>query len=154
MVVANISQTPRARSKSKLVLDKINGLFSGKREKKQTPAPPVPPMDNRLDAERSVAVTAKGSPVLKAYRTSGIPSLPALTPPPSNHPAFRNDSRTSNSSAETPVDSVTGSDDPTGLKRWTGSLIRKAHRESDVVRRERLLTFAKVRSTSSLVERK
>lgn len=124
------------------MLDKINGLFSGKREKKCSPAPPIPSIDEGFSGEHSVEVAANGSPLLKSAKG---PSVKMPTISPSNHPAFRTTSRaTSNTSRETPVDSVTADDDTQALQNWTASLINRAQREGHPVRKERMLSFAKV----------
>lgn len=136
-------QTPRSRSKGRYVLDKINGLFSGKREKIYSPAPPIPSIYEDPNMGRDVAVAANGSPVLKAARGLSGAKMPTLSL--STHPALRNTSRnTSKTSVETPVDSVTAGDDNQALQLFSASLIDKAHRQPDIARRERMLSFAKV----------
>ncbi|KAK5134689.1 hypothetical protein LTR08_006204 [Meristemomyces frigidus] len=147
-----VPKTPRARSKSRYVLDKINGLFSGKREKKFSPAPPVPAIENRFTAGRNIDVTASGSPALKAIRYPSISMNPSISP--SNHPAFRNNSRhTSAASAGIPAASFTASEDGQVLLDWTASLIENARRETNLVRRERMLSFVKVLNDSMISAR-
>ncbi|KAI6825650.1 hypothetical protein KC332_g3144 [Hortaea werneckii] len=143
-------KTPRARSKSKQVLNKISGLFSNRRLNQNRAVPPVPALEKDGNHHRGIAVTANGSPVLKMENGSILPSLPGGTPPNSNGRAPHSNSRASNSSPETLVNSVAGNEEFAGLKDLTSSLTRRAHRESDMQRRQRLLMFAKVLNDSVL----
>ena len=106
--------------------------------------PPVPALEKDSNHHRGLAVTANGSPVLIMENASILPSLPGGTPPTSNGRAPHARSHASNSGADTPLNSVAGDDEISGLKDLTGSLTRRAHRESDMQRRQRLLMFAKV----------
>ncbi|KAK5121099.1 hypothetical protein LTR85_005583 [Meristemomyces frigidus] len=147
-----VPKTPRSRSKSRYVMDKINGLFSGKREKKYSPAPPIPSIDEDFSADRDVAIAANGSPILRAARGAVGAKMPTLSL--STHPAFRNASRnTSNTSVETPVDSVTASDETQALQNWTAALVNKALRQPDTARKERMLSFAKILNDSLISAR-
>ncbi|KAI6859359.1 hypothetical protein KC338_g7338 [Hortaea werneckii] len=149
--VAGGIKTPRARSKSKQVLNKISGLFSNRRLNQSTAVvPPVPALEKDSNHYRGLAVTATGSPVLKMENGSILPSLPGGTPPTSNGRSPHPRSRASNSGQETPVNSVAGDEEIAGLRDLTGSLTRRAHRESDMQRRQRLLMFAKVLNDSVL----
>ncbi|KAI6887789.1 hypothetical protein KC360_g1182 [Hortaea werneckii] len=148
--VAGSMKTPRARSKSKQVLNKISGLFSHRRLNQNTAVPPVPTLEKDGNHHRGIAVTANGSPVLQMESVSILPSLPGGTPPTLNGRAHHPHSHASNSSPETPVNSVAGDEEIAGLKDLTGSLTRRAHRESDMQRRQRLLMFAKVLNDSVL----
>ncbi|KAK4543892.1 hypothetical protein LTR36_004666 [Oleoguttula mirabilis] len=148
---ATVPKTPRSRSKSRYVLEKINGLFSGKREKKYSPAPPVPSIDENFGAD-SLGIAANGSPLLKATRGPPGAKMPTLSL--STHPAFRSTPRnTSDTSVETPVDSVTADDDNQALQNWSASLINKANRQPDAARKERILTFAKILNDSLISAR-
>ncbi|KAI7250448.1 hypothetical protein KC352_g12851 [Hortaea werneckii] len=145
------TRTPRTRSKSKQVLNKISGLFSNRRLNQNTAVvPPVPALEKDSNHHRGLAVTANGSPVLNMENASILPSLPGGTPPTSNGRAPHARSHASNSGPETPLNSVAGDEEIAGLKDLTGSLTRRAHRESDMQRRQRLLMFAKVLNDSVL----
>lgn len=141
-------QTPRARSKSRHIMDKINGLFSGRREKKPSPAPPIPVIAENSSSDRNVEVAGNGSPVRKASKGPPGSKMPTISP--AHHPAFRSTSRnTSLTSVETPVDSVTAGDDSQVLQSWSASLHNKAQRQPNAARKERMLTFAKVSRCSA-----
>ncbi|KAI7214641.1 hypothetical protein KC333_g5904 [Hortaea werneckii] len=143
-------KTPRARSKSKQVLNKISGLFSNRRLNQNSAVPPVPTLEKDGYLHRDIAVTANGSPVLKVQSASALSGLPGGTPSTLNARAPHSHSRAGNSSPETPVNSVAGNEEIAELKDLTGSLTRRAHRESDMQRRQRLLMFAKVLNDSVL----
>ncbi|KAI7160173.1 hypothetical protein KC316_g13518 [Hortaea werneckii] len=143
-------KTPRARSKSKQVLNKISGLFSTRRLNQNSAVPPVPTLEEDGYLHRDIAVTANGSPVLKVQNASALSGLPGGTPLTLNGRTPHSHSRAGNSSPGTPVDSVAGNEEIAQLKDLTGSLTRRAHRESDMQRRQRLLMFAKVLNDSVL----
>ncbi|KAK0894237.1 hypothetical protein LTR02_012405 [Friedmanniomyces endolithicus] len=115
----------RSRSKSRYVLDKINGLFSTKREKRGSVMPPVPSIAE-LDATPTLVpeITITGNTVLSFTRTWT-------------------------------VDSATGTDDnnPDALQTWAFALVSKAARERDPVRKVRLVAFAKVLNDSLISAR-
>ncbi|KAI6804356.1 hypothetical protein KC361_g226 [Hortaea werneckii] len=77
-------------------------------------------------------------------------SKPEYSGAPGPYTGERWQSPSRNSSPETPVNSVAGDEEIAGLKDLTGSLTRRAHRESDMQRRQRLLMFAKVLNDSVL----
>ncbi|KAI7238121.1 hypothetical protein KC330_g2801 [Hortaea werneckii] len=143
-------KTPRARSKSKQVLNKISGLFSNRRLKQNSAVPPVPTLEKDGYLHRDIAVTANGSPVLKVQSASALSGLPGGTPSTLNGRTPHCHSRAGNSSPGAPVKSVAGNEEIAELKDLTGSLTRRAHRESDMQRRQRLLMFAKVLNDSVL----
>ncbi|KAI7536323.1 hypothetical protein KC331_g11546, partial [Hortaea werneckii] len=143
-------KTPRARSKSKQVLNKISGLFSTRRLNQNSAVPPVPTLEKDGYLHRDIAVTANGSPVLKVQSASALSGLSGGTPLTLNGRTPRSHSRAGNSSPGTPVNSVAGNEEIAELKDLTGSLTRRAHRESDMQRRQRLLMFAKVLNDSVL----
>ncbi|KAI7161074.1 hypothetical protein KC349_g3077 [Hortaea werneckii] len=143
-------KTPRARSKSKQVLNKISGLFSNRRLNQNSAVPPVPTLEKDGYLHRDIAVTANGSPVLKVQSPSALSGLPGGTLSTLNGRTPHSHSRAGNSSPGTPVNSVEGNEEIAELKDLTGSLTRRAHRESDMQRRQRLLMFAKVLNDSVL----
>lgn len=106
--------------------------------------PPVPTLEKDDYLHRDIAVTANGSPVLKLQSASALSGLPGGTPSILNGRTPHSHSRAGNSSPGTSVNSVAGSEEIAELKDLTNSLTRKAHRESDIQRRQRLLMFAKV----------
>ncbi|KAI7322119.1 hypothetical protein KC315_g8921 [Hortaea werneckii] len=143
-------KAPRARSKSKQVLNKISGLFSNRRLNQNSAVPPVPTLEKDDYLHRDIAVTANGSPVLKVQSASAFSGLPGGTPSTLNGRTSHSHSRAGNSSPGTPVNSVAGNEDIAELKDLTSSLTRRAHREGDIQRRQRLLMFAKVLNDSVL----
>jgi len=147
-----VMQTPRARSKSKYVLDKINGLFSGKRDKKGTAIPSVPAIRGRDSADRAVEIAPNGSPVLRSPEVPTRPKMPTLKL--SDHPALHSaSSATSSISPEAPVDSVVASGESIALQDCAESFLDSAQRETNSVRKERLLNFAKVRCVGIAADR-
>ncbi|GAB1738668.1 hypothetical protein NU219Hw_g3466t1 [Hortaea werneckii] len=148
--VAGGPKTPRARSKSRQVLNKISGLFTNRRPNQNSAVPPVPALEKDGYLHRDIAVTANGSPVLKVQSASALSALPGGTPSTLNGRTPFSHTRAGNNSPATPVHSVAGNDEIAELKRLTGSLTRRAHRESDMQRRKRLLMFAKVLNDSVL----
>ncbi|TKA65604.1 hypothetical protein B0A55_09899 [Friedmanniomyces simplex] len=148
----------RSRSKSRYVLDKINGLFSTKRDKRDSAMPPVPSMAE-LDAtpERNVESMIASSPILRPMRGPPGAKMPTMSPP-IEHPALPAVSRLDTpTSADSPVDSVTAADDNNNnkqaLQTWAATLVSKAARERDPARKERLVAFAKVLNDSLISAR-
>jgi hypothetical protein len=138
------NHNPRARSKSRYVLDKLNGLFTGKRDSKPTSIPPVPAISTTRTARlRGVQVAANGSPVLRPTRIPSMPKMPTMSP--ATHPAFRRTSQdTAYISAILPTESISTSEDSIAIQDWSESLVGRAQRETQTIRKERLLNFAKV----------
>ncbi|TKA50138.1 hypothetical protein B0A55_13623, partial [Friedmanniomyces simplex] len=149
----------RSRSKSRYVLDKINGLFSTKRDKRGSTMPPVPSIAE-LDAtpDRNIEPTAPGSPILRPMRGPPGAKMPTMSPP-IEHPALPDGSRLDTpTSADSPVDSVTAAADDNNnnkqaLQTWAATLVSKAARERDPARKERLVAFAKVLNDSLISAR-
>ncbi|KAK1055260.1 hypothetical protein LTR74_015799 [Friedmanniomyces endolithicus] len=149
-------QKKRSRSKSRYVLDKINGLFSTKREKRGSVMPPVPSIAE-LDATPTLApeITITGNTVLPFTRSPSGVKMPTMSPA-LNPPALPEVSRLDTpSSVDSPIDSVTGAVDsnPDTLQHWAFALVSKAARERDPVRKVRLVAFAKVLNDSLISAR-
>ena len=141
----DIYQTPRSRSKSGYVLDKINGLFSGKRGKKSQAIPPVPSIQENQDVEsKGMEVSADGSPTLRpATRTAQLPKMPSLSP--GSHIALRSPSQATMQTDDTTlVDGLSRKDDRRSIQGLSEHLVGKARQENNPIRKERLLNFAKV----------
>ncbi|KAK3705108.1 hypothetical protein LTR37_013475 [Vermiconidia calcicola] len=140
-------KTPRSRSKSRLMLDKINGLFSGKREKRVSIAPPIPRIEEGnvdLDAAKT---STKRSPTLKPARVTQLPKMPSLSP--ASQQALRSDSSaTMHTDDTTLVDRISVQDESQCVQVLSEHLVGKARHETNPSRKARLLTFAKVLSDS------
>lgn len=153
-----IKQYPRSRSKSRYVLDKINGLFSGRREKRNSKLPPVPPVKDSLDRERllpatkEVRINSLGSPMLKEPRVPLLTKMPTISPPVDNvHPALRSaSSSTSVAPSNVTVGSNADYEGRRSLQALSEKLLGRARKEGDPAKKERLLNFAKVRHQSCL----
>ncbi|KAK0777442.1 hypothetical protein LTS02_014687 [Friedmanniomyces endolithicus] len=133
----------RSRSKSRYVLDKINGLFSTKREKRGSVMPPVPSIAE-LDATPTLVpeITITGNTVLSFTRSPSGVKMPTMSPA-LNPPALPDVSR-----LDTPNDN-----NPDALQTWAFALVSKAARERDPVRKVRLVAFAKVLNDSLISAR-
>ena len=151
---ANVAQTPRARSRSRYVFDKINGLFSHKHGKRSVAMPPIPSIAELDSApNHPIKVAANGSPVFRSANGPIAVKMPTMSSA-MEHPALRTSSRSAVSiGADSPIDSVTTGDDSTALQSWTATLVSKAARERDPVRKERLVSFAKVLNDSLISAR-
>jgi len=147
-----IKQLPRSRSKSRYVFDKINGLFSGRRDRRESKLPPVPPVKDSFDhptpavAPKEVRTTSLGSPMLTGPKVPPLTKMPTISPPvDSVHPALRS---APSSASVAPSTTTVGSDaDYEGrcsLQALSEKLLGRAIREGDPARKERLLNFAKV----------
>lgn len=154
-VLISSYQLPRSRSKSRYVLDKINGLFSGRRDRRTVELPPVPPVkDNFLaTASKEVRVNSVGSPVVTGSLAPPLTKMPTIPPPvDSIHPALRN---APSSSSVAPSAATIGSDaDYEGrrsLQFLSEKLLGRAVKEGDPARKERLLNFAKVSTPETTV---
>jgi len=147
-----IKQPPRSRSKSRYVFDKINGLFSGRRDRRESKLPPVPPVKDSFDhtrphvAPKEEHTSSLGSPVLPSPKITPLTKMPTISPPvDSVHPALRS---APSSASVAPSTTTVGSDtDYAGrrsLQALSEKLLGRAMRENDPARKERLLNFAKV----------
>lgn len=147
-----IKKPPRSRSKSRFMLDKLNGLFSGRRDKRNSQLPPVPPAKNNSEYENSVSspketqIGSPGSPLPNDGRIPPLPKMPTMTPPvDAVHPALRS---APSSTSVAPSTMTIGSDaDMEGrrsLQALSEKLLGRALKESDPAKKERLLNFAKV----------
>lgn len=139
-------QRTRSRSKSRYVLDKLkNGIFSaGKREKRDSQLPPVPPIKDALrthkvpDQKRGPSSELQ-SPALTA---ASLIKMPTMSPSSdTTHPALRHaPSVTSSSSITNRGDKESRS----SLQSLSTTLLGRAQKEADPAKKERLLSFAKV----------
>ncbi|KAK3071009.1 hypothetical protein LTR53_009430 [Teratosphaeriaceae sp. CCFEE 6253] len=142
----------RARSKSRYVLDKINGMFTAKHGKRGSAAPPVPAIAE-LDATpgRSAKTTTVECTFVQPMRGPQGAKMPTMA---LEHLAMRSDSRDEAvASVDSPVDSVMNGDGGQPLHNWAATLISKAARERDPSRKERLVAFAKVLNDSMISAR-
>ncbi|EME83284.1 uncharacterized protein MYCFIDRAFT_81830 [Pseudocercospora fijiensis CIRAD86] len=147
----NIAQPPRSRSKSRTVLDKINGFFSHKRDKKTEDGseapPPLPPLDfGNLSTRTTAHIDESNSPFPQLHRMNRTTSPPLTSvpetstcPPSQDHRSF---SRASDKSMASilPLD---GDCDGTVLT-LTDKLVTKAKQEKSVTRKQRLTNFAHI----------
>jgi hypothetical protein len=147
-----IEQPPRSGSKSRYVFDKINGLFSGRRDRRKSKHPPVPPVKDSFDHTRSplapkdVRIGSLGSPVPTGSKVSPLTKMPTISPPvDSVHPALRSaPSSASVAPSTTTVGSGADYEGRRSLQLLSEKLLGRAMREDDPARKERLLNFAKV----------
>ena len=146
-------QLPRSRSKSRYVFDKINGLFSGRRDKRNSQLPPLPPVKDSLDQERllpapkEVRINSLGSPMLKDVRAPPLTKMPTISPPVDDvHPALRSAPSTTSVALSTlSVGSNADYEGRRSLQALSERLLGRALKEGDPTKKERLLNFAKVR---------
>lgn len=154
---ANIfDQPPRSRSKSRYVFDKINGLFSGRRDKRNSELPPVPPVKDSLDREglipgpKEVRINSLGSPLLKGSRVPPLTKMPTISPPVDKvHPALRSaPSTTSVGPSMVTIGSNADYEGRRSLQGLSEKILGRALKEGDPAKKERLLSFAKVKLDS------
>ncbi|KAK5692949.1 hypothetical protein LTR97_010425 [Elasticomyces elasticus] len=154
-----LSDTPvasktRSRSKSRYVMDKINGLFSSKRDKRGSTMPPIPSIAE-LDAmpDLNTDNTSDVSLVPRSARGPTGTKMPTMSPI-IERAAIDTSRLDTPTSVNTPVDSVLAGDDGNqALQNWTATLVTKAARERDPVRKARLVSFAKVLNDSLISAR-
>ena len=163
---ADIMQTPRARSRSRYVFDKLNGLFSGKRDKKSSDgAMPVPRTRGAIStADISMPfpmepAELEGSPAYAANDIPPVPKLPEALLRPSDglqsqasmaslrHAGYAH----IGASASGPAAALAAPADPEVNEHFatihgvTQSLVETARRETDMRRKEHILHMAEVR---------
>jgi hypothetical protein len=149
-----IDQLPRSRSKSRYVFDKLNGLFTGRRDKRNSQVPPLPPVKDSfyhemlLPTPKEVRINSLGSPMLKESRTPPLTKMPTISPPvDAVHPALRSDpSTTSVAPGITTIGSNADYEGRRSLQALSEKLLGRALQENDAAKKERLLNFAKVSS--------
>lgn len=142
------SQVQRPRSRSRYVLDKINDLFSGKRERQSEEIPPVPRIDekvfNRISPNHmnGSAITPDKVPIAS---TSGAPQLPnTLRASLSSQIALHGFSV-----GETGANEDEHDDSSRSVENLTEHIVGRAQMELNPHRKARLLNFAKVCPSAS-----
>ncbi|KAK5724866.1 hypothetical protein LTR17_013449 [Elasticomyces elasticus] len=149
-----VAPKTRSRSKSRYVMDKINGLFSSKRDKRGSAMSPIPSIAE-LDAmpDLNIDNTSDVSLVPRSARGPTGTKMPTMSPI-LERAAIDTSRLDTPTSVNTPVDSVLAGDDGNqALQNWTATLVNKAAREQDPVRKERLVSFAKVLNDSLISAR-
>ncbi|KAK5170897.1 uncharacterized protein LTR77_004041 [Saxophila tyrrhenica] len=137
-------KTQRSRSRSKLFLDKVGGLFHGKRDRKSQEIPPVPRIDERhLTRKEDRYPSTHNHSSFGPAQTSQLPRAPALPAP------TYTTLRTVSPSIQTASDAtlVAGTSPPNESQRiqdLARSLVDKSVVERNPNRRKRFLTFAQV----------
>jgi hypothetical protein len=147
-----VNQLPRSRSKSRYVFDKLNGLFTSRRDKRDSQIPPLPPVKDSFDHEmllpspKEVRIDSLGSPMLKEFRAPPLTKMPTISPPvDAVHPALRSDpSTTSVAPCIVTIGSNADYEGRRSLQALSEKLLQKAVKEEDTGKKERLLNFAKV----------
>jgi hypothetical protein len=146
-----IDQLPRSRSKSRYVFDKLNGLFTGRRDKRNSQVPPLPPVKDSfyhemlLPTPKEVRINSLGSPMLKESRTPPLTKMPTISPPvDAVHPALRSDPSTTVALGITTTGSNADYEGRRSLQALSEKLLGRALQENDAAKKERLLNFAKV----------
>lgn len=137
------------------MLDKINGLFSGRRDRRNSGIPPVPPVKDSFDSAKPRSTfkepyntfhKPEASPEVKSPRVPPLTKMPTISPPvESVHPALRS---APSLASVAPSAMTTGShadyDGRRSLQALSEKLLGRAQMESDPARKERMLNFAKV----------
>ena len=122
-------------------MDKINGLFSAKRDRKSEAVPAVPRIETSNfyvdDAVQTIGVqaAADGSPT----PTPRLPKMPSCSP--SMQAALQ---EASPSTATTDTSTIYSYSDVHSVQNLSEHVLGKAQRETNPQRKERLLNFAKV----------
>ena len=151
------SQMPRARSKSRYVIDKLNGLFSHKRDKKSETVPPVPRISESAVHSGSM-VPSESAPALESTPSTLPEPLPlslSRTPAPSTvaraTPRIQ-DTALHVEGANLSDSSAVPTSNQSNVQSTTEKLIAQAQRENNLQKKERLLNLAQVyiRSSTSL----
>lgn len=134
------------------MLDKINGIFSGKRDRRNSElTPPVPPIkdgvENAKNASRESRISLISTPVLSAVRIPPLTKMPTVSPPvDSAHPALRSaPSLASVAPSTMTAGSNADYEGRRSLQTLSEKLLGRAQKEGDPAKKERLLSFAKVR---------
>ncbi|WPH05066.1 Hypothetical protein R9X50_00796500 [Acrodontium crateriforme] len=138
-------QTPRSRSKSRFMLEKINGLFSGRREKKASEVPPVPKIANKYTVDESIIHGQSNAQSVSPTPQTSLSTIP-LTASRSDGPLpeLTNQEIASNDNLGSTVDITNATkDDVDVINEFTASLEKRAEIENSAARKERLLSFAK-----------
>ncbi|KAM0720631.1 hypothetical protein Q7P37_004768 [Cladosporium fusiforme] len=156
-------QLPRSHSKSRYMLEKINGLFSGRRDRRNSRIPPVPPIKDTSSGvkppgiSQEVRINSLGSPMLKGARAPPLTKMPTISPPvDSVHPALRS---APSLASVAPSNITAGSashvdyEGRRSLQALSEKLLSRAQAESNPARKERLLSFAKVLNDSIISAR-
>lgn len=134
------------------MLDKINGLFSGKRDRRNSEIPPVPPIKDTSSSVKlpspphEARISSLGSPLPTGTRVRPLTKMPTISPPvDSVHPALRS---APSLASVAPSNMTSGSNaDYEGrrsLQALSEKLLGRALAENNPARKERLLSFAKV----------
>nr|OQO31315.1 hypothetical protein B0A51_02088 [Rachicladosporium sp. CCFEE 5018] len=154
--VNGLPKTPRSRSKSRFMLDKLNGLFHKREHTTSEIPPPLPTMHKHSatpQSTKNVKISANGSPVLRTTRTPPLTKMPTFSPPvDASHPGLSS-SAASVSRTATPADDSADHDGRNSLHTLSTKLVGRALKEGDMGKKERLLNFAKVLNDSLISAR-
>nr|OQO31458.1 hypothetical protein B0A51_01666 [Rachicladosporium sp. CCFEE 5018] len=154
--VNGLPKTPRSRSKSRFMLDKLNGLFHKREHTISEIPPPLPTMHKHSatpQSTKNVKISANGSPVLRTTRTPPLTKMPTFSPPvDASHPALSS-SAASVARTMTPADDNMDQEGRNSLHALSAKLVGRAQKEGDMSKKERLLNFAKVLNDSLISAR-
>ncbi|KAK4555970.1 hypothetical protein LTR86_007190 [Recurvomyces mirabilis] len=141
----NEQQAKRARSRSRLVIDKLQGMFSHRRDKRASDMPQIPAVAEDGASKEEEQSTGRTVAISKPPKLAGSSTMDPRTLPV-HHTPQRKDSRST--SVATPPSTIDKSDpahdDRSSVLSWGEKLRAKAARESDPVRKLRLLEFVQV----------
>lgn len=134
------------------MLDKFNGLFTGRRDKRNSQLPPLPPAKDNCENQKSfrspkeMQLDSLIGPNRKDTPVRSLTKMPTMTPPvDAVHPALRS----APSSSSLDLSNTIGLSDADlegrkSLQALSEKLLGRAFKESDPGKKERLLSFAKV----------
>lgn len=152
------TQTPRAQSRSRYVMDKIGGLFHGKREKKSIAVPPIPRINEATTPPNaSTTFSAEFEAASLRRAPSRIPPVPKLADPPqlakglvsaASKSTFRADDETLVNDTVAAADTT---DNYSSIQSLTQRLVNKAQCETSMARKGRILGVARVRFLTCLL---
>lgn len=149
------NQTPRSRSKSRTVLDKINGFFGHKRDKKSqlSGPPPVPVIgrDSTADIGKESTIGTTDDNTAEATEKKATPTTPLIASTFSA-PELRSSSRaTDMSDTSLSSDLLMDGDVGGNVLTLTEKLVSKAKLQVSAKRKERMLNFAMVSRSNLFV---
>jgi hypothetical protein len=120
------------------VLDKINGLFHGKRDKRASPVPPLPTKAKPRYADSSAGSSVSPSPPANASPAAGTYASPLNQHPVHRKALLDNAARP----IQTRADETDNALSTSTLRDLSLKMKAKAERETDPARKKRFMTFA------------
>ncbi|KAK3669183.1 hypothetical protein LTR78_010937 [Recurvomyces mirabilis] len=141
----NVQKAKRARSRSRLVIDKLQGMFSHRRDKRASDMPQIPAVAEDGASKKEEQSTVRTVAISKPPKLAGSPTMDPRTPSVHHTPQRKDSKSTSAATPPSTLDKSTSAhDDRSSVLSWGEKLRAKAARESDPVRKLRLLEFVQV----------